>query len=124
MATWAICAETEEEAQRLASSSRMMMRLLGQGRLIAVPPVEKAVRFLASNTSPPSPREQRRRATIGDPEQVRAGLESIAREYGADELMVVTITHDHEARRRSYELIAEAFAAQSSASAAVEASRA
>jgi luciferase family oxidoreductase group 1 len=109
VATWAICAETEEEAQRLASSSRMTMRLLGQGRLIAVPPVEKALRFLASDVTPPSPRERRRRAVIGDPEQVRAGLESVAAEYGADELMVVTITYDHEARRRSYELIAEAF---------------
>ena len=109
VATWAICADTEEEAQRLASSSRMTMRLLVQGRLIPVPPVEKALRFLASQTAPLGSRERSRRATIGDPEQVRAGLESVAQEYGADELMVVTITHDHEARRRSYELIAEAF---------------
>ena len=28
---------------------------------------------------------------------------------GAEEVIVVTITHDHGARRRSYELIAEAF---------------
>jgi hypothetical protein len=40
---------------------------------------------------------------------VRAGIEEVAREYGAEEVMVVTITHDHAARRRSYELIAEAF---------------
>ncbi|MDQ6804721.1 MAG: LLM class flavin-dependent oxidoreductase [Actinomycetota bacterium] len=109
VATWAICADTEEEAQRLAASSRMMMRLLAQGRLIAVPPVEKALRFLASQGSAAAgSRERRRRAIIGDPEQVTAGLEAVAAEYGADELMVVTITHDHEARRRSYELIAEA----------------
>jgi hypothetical protein len=30
-------------------------------------------------------------------------------EYGAQEAVVVTITHSHAARRRSYELIAEAF---------------
>jgi luciferase family oxidoreductase group 1 len=112
VATWAICADTEEEAQRLASSSRMMMRLLAQGRLIAVPPVEKALRFLASQVSPPSSRERSRRAIIGDPAQVRAGLESVAAEYGADELMVVSITHDHDARRRSFELIADAFGLQ------------
>jgi luciferase family oxidoreductase group 1 len=109
VATWAICADTEEEAQRLASSSRMMMRLLTQGRLIAVPPVEQAMRFLASEVSAPSSRERQRRAIVGDPEQVRAGLESVVEEYGADELMVVSITHDHEARRRSYALIADAF---------------
>jgi alkanesulfonate monooxygenase SsuD/methylene tetrahydromethanopterin reductase-like flavin-dependent oxidoreductase (luciferase family) len=45
----------------------------------------------------------------GSPATVRAGLEAAGREYGADEVMVVTITHSHEARRRSYELIASAF---------------
>ena len=40
---------------------------------------------------------------------VREGLEAAAREYQADEVMVVTITYEHAARRRSYELIAEAF---------------
>jgi hypothetical protein len=37
------------------------------------------------------------------------GLRDVGAEYGADEVMVVTITHDHQARMRSYELIAEAF---------------
>jgi alkanesulfonate monooxygenase SsuD/methylene tetrahydromethanopterin reductase-like flavin-dependent oxidoreductase (luciferase family) len=46
---------------------------------------------------------------VGSPETVRAGLEEVATEYGAGEILVVTITHDHGARRRSYELIAEAF---------------
>jgi hypothetical protein len=40
---------------------------------------------------------------------VRAGIETIAQQYGADEVIVVTITFDHAARRRSYELLAEAF---------------
>jgi hypothetical protein len=40
---------------------------------------------------------------------VRDGLDAIAREYGAEEMMVVTITWSHEARKRSYELIAGAF---------------
>jgi hypothetical protein len=34
----------------------------------------------------------------------------VGHEYGASEVMVVTITHDHAARRRSYELIAREFA--------------
>ena len=33
----------------------------------------------------------------------------MAGKYGAEEVIVVTITYDHEARRRSYELLAEAF---------------
>jgi hypothetical protein len=40
---------------------------------------------------------------------VRDGLEGVAAEYGPDALMVLTITYEHEARRRSYELIAEEF---------------
>jgi hypothetical protein len=40
---------------------------------------------------------------------VRAAIETLAAEYGADEVVIVTITHDHAARRRSYELVAEAF---------------
>jgi luciferase family oxidoreductase group 1 len=112
VAVWAICAETDEEAQRLASSSRMTLRLLHQGRLIPVPPVEKALRFLESQeAAAPAPGGlvRNRRGVIGDPATVRAGLEEVAREYGASEVMVVSITHDHGARRRSYELIAEAF---------------
>jgi luciferase family oxidoreductase group 1 len=101
----AICAESDEEADRLASSSRMMLSLLRQGRLIEIPPVDKALRYLETRERSPGGR----RAVIGAPEAVRAGIEKVAEEYGAEEVLVLTITHDHAARRRSYELIAEAF---------------
>ena len=111
VAVWAICADSDEEAQRLASSARMSMTLMRQGRLIPVPPVEKALRFIEQHGSAarPDSRGGGRRAVIGRPEKVRAEIEEVADAYGASEVMVVTITYDHEARRRSYELIAEAF---------------
>jgi luciferase family oxidoreductase group 1 len=109
VAAWAICAESDEEAQRLAASSRMTLRLLRRGQLIAVPPPEKALRYLESEGAGAAGPLPGRRGVIGAPGTVRAGLEEIAESYGADELMVVTITFDHGARRRSYELIAEAF---------------
>ena len=84
------------------------MALLRRGRLIPVPPAEKALRFLESEGEAVGSRPGRR-IIVGAPEQVRAGLEAIAADYGADELIVVTITYDHAARRRSYELLAEAF---------------
>jgi hypothetical protein len=40
---------------------------------------------------------------------VRERLIALAREYGAEEVIVVTITHDFKARLRSYQLLAEAF---------------
>jgi alkanesulfonate monooxygenase SsuD/methylene tetrahydromethanopterin reductase-like flavin-dependent oxidoreductase (luciferase family) len=106
VAVWALCADTDEEARRLSTSSRMTFTLLRQGRLIPVPPPETAERFLASQGDGLG---QRRRTIVGAPDTVRAGIEAAAGEYGAEEVIVVTITYDHAARRRSYELIAEAF---------------
>jgi luciferase family oxidoreductase group 1 len=102
--SWVICADTDEEAERLTSSGRMAFKLLRQGRLIQVPPVEKALRFLEGEGPP-----RGRRLVYGSPPVVRARLEEVAEEYGADELMLVNIVYDHAARRRSYELVAEAF---------------
>ncbi len=104
---WVLCADTDEEAARLASSSRMTLTLLRRGQLIPVPPPEKALAFLSSEGKPVRDMAPGRRGVVGSPETVRAGLERIASEYGADELIVVTITYDHDARRRSYELVAE-----------------
>ena len=61
--SWVVCAESEEEAQRLASSSRMTFSLLRRGRLIQVPPPEKALRYLEEYGS----ESGGRRGIIGDP---------------------------------------------------------
>jgi luciferase family oxidoreductase group 1 len=108
VAAWVVAAETDEEAERIASSARMARRMLHLGRPIAVPPVEKALRFLEREGEADPPRD-RRRTIVGSPETVRPQLEALAAEYGATEVIVVTITHDHAVRRRSYELLAEAF---------------
>jgi alkanesulfonate monooxygenase SsuD/methylene tetrahydromethanopterin reductase-like flavin-dependent oxidoreductase (luciferase family) len=46
---------------------------------------------------------------VGSPTTVVAGLDVLAAETGADELLVTTITHDHGDRVRSYELLADAW---------------
>jgi alkanesulfonate monooxygenase SsuD/methylene tetrahydromethanopterin reductase-like flavin-dependent oxidoreductase (luciferase family) len=84
----------------------MAFILLREGRLIPVPPVEKAERFFGSRGRSGGA-SRTRRTVVGSPATVRAGLEQVAEEYGADELILVTITHDHAARVRSYELVAE-----------------
>ena len=109
VAGWAVCAETDEEAQRRASSARMTRALLNEGRLIPVPGIEKALRFLAERGPNPDTVARPRRAIIGSPGTVKKGIEELARIYGADEVMIVTITYEQADRLRSYELIAKAF---------------
>ena len=65
---WAIAADTDEEAERLASSIAMGMAMLRQNRPIPVPPPEKALRYLEQN---PQPAGGRRRI-VGSPETVQA----------------------------------------------------
>jgi luciferase family oxidoreductase group 1 len=119
IAVAAVCAETDEEAERLASSRKMTAALRHAGRFVPLPPVEKALAFLAEHgDSIPADRDQR--VIVGSPETVRAGLEEVAEAYGADEVLVVTMTYEHAARRRSYELIAEAFSLGTAAAGAAD----
>jgi len=103
-----VCADSDDEARRLAASARMTFTLLRRGELVAVPPPEEALAFLAAEDRAGAPRSGRR-AILGAPARARAELESVVEEYGAEEAIIVTITYDHHARRRSYELLAEAF---------------
>lgn len=105
---WALCADTDAEAERLALSGRMMFTLLRRGELVPVPTVERAERFLAAERARGA-LPVGRRTVVGSPATVRAGIAAVARAYAADEVLVVTIAHDVEARRRSYTLVAEAF---------------
>jgi luciferase family oxidoreductase group 1 len=102
-----VCAETDEEAERIAASGRMAFVQLRRGRPGPVPSPETALAFLAEE--PDAFHATGRRTVVGSPQTVRAGLEAVAAEYGADEVTVVTIAYDHAARRRSYELVAGAF---------------
>ncbi len=106
VAVFAIVADDDAEARRLAASSRMTFTLLRRGRLIPVPPPDKALRFLEAEGDAGG---GGRRAVVGAPATVRERLEAIAAHYRAEEVIVVTIVHDHAARRRSYELLADAF---------------
>ncbi len=118
VAVWTICAETDAEAQRLASSGRMAFTMLRRGELIAVPPPETALEFLAREEqarteagAPPAAAQRRaqRRTVVGAPETVRSELVDVAEKYGAGEVIAVNILYEHRARRRSYELLAQAF---------------
>ncbi|HEX2079823.1 MAG TPA: LLM class flavin-dependent oxidoreductase [Longimicrobium sp.] len=103
-----ICAETQDEAQRLAASLELWRRRIVHGRDRGIPSPEEALEEMGSTWTPPRLGEDGGRMIAGDPGQVRDELRRVAARCGADELMIVTVTHAWEARVRSYELIAEA----------------
>lgn len=103
-----ICADTGEEARRLAASLELWRRRIMQGRDRGIPSPEEALEEMGGNWVPPRIGEDGARMIAGDPVQVRGELRRVAARCGADELMIVTVTHSWEARVRSYELVAEA----------------
>jgi alkanesulfonate monooxygenase SsuD/methylene tetrahydromethanopterin reductase-like flavin-dependent oxidoreductase (luciferase family) len=54
--------------------------------------------------------QNRRRLSVGSPRTVRARLAPLIESTKADELMVTTMLFNHTARKRSYGLLAKAFA--------------
>ena len=111
LAVGVICAESDTAASRLASSSELAMVWFRQGiRDRPLPSVEEALAY------PYDEFEQALRVgsdaplVLGGVGHVRARLTALVEESGADEIMVLTLVHDHAARKRSYELVAEALA--------------
>ncbi len=121
LAIGAICAPTQEEAEFLHASVRLLQRRIRTGDRRPVASPEDAVRELetmrpqapnpfASFTagSFDEPDEEWPRYVVGTPDKVATKLRALAEELHLSELIVNTITHSHEARLRSYSLLAEA----------------
>ena len=109
VAVFALAADTEAEALRLAKSRDLWIVRLYTGRPGAFPSVEEAESYPYTEQEAAIAQHARRRTIAGAPEQVRERLISLAQEHGAEEVKVVTITHDFKARLRSYQLLAQAF---------------
>ena len=107
--TFAICAETAEEAERLAAPIDLRRLHMALNIDSPVPTAEEAARHAYSDEERRYVMGQRERAVIGDPAACRAAIEALAQRYQADEVMVLTITADAASRQRSYALLAEAF---------------
>lgn len=110
VAVFVVCADTEAEARRLALSRELFLLRLYTGRPGPYPSVEEAGRYPCAERERILVEAIRQRTIAGAPAGVRERLLALAAEYGVDELVIVTITHDPKARLRSYELLADAFA--------------
>ncbi|MFC4777755.1 LLM class flavin-dependent oxidoreductase [Paenibacillus sp. GCM10023252] len=109
LALFVLCADTDDEAERLASSGSLFFLKLIQGmESFGFPTVETALAYPYTDMERAQLNEYRQRNLVGSPAKVKEGLLRYQHDYKPDELMIVTITHDIEARIRSYQLIAEA----------------
>jgi luciferase family oxidoreductase group 1 len=110
-----ICAPTDEEAQYLHASVRLLQQRIGRGIRKPIAAPDEALQLLGDGESMglfPRYRDDEGefpRYYVGSPETVRRGLEQMAGALGLRELVVVTITHSQKARLRSYELLAKTF---------------
>ena len=106
----AICAPTDDEAQWLASAMELAWVRLRSGILATLPSPEEAAGYVYNDAERRLARGFRDLVVVGTPEDVRRELLARAAEADASELMIVCNMHDHAARLRSFELIAEALA--------------
>ena len=107
--TFAICGDDDEDAERLARPIDLRRLHMALNIDSPVPTAEEAAAHPYTAAEREYVTGQRARALIGGPRRVREELEAMARRYGADELMVLTITGDYASRAQSYERLIGAF---------------
>jgi luciferase family oxidoreductase group 1 len=109
-----ICADTEAEAKRMYASTQLHIRRIRlQGKRLPVPTPEQAIAELGDLAlgadSVVRGSGEWPRYVVGAPEQVREELQRMASQLQVEELMIIAVMHDYQARQRSYQLVAEAF---------------
>jgi luciferase family oxidoreductase group 1 len=101
-----IAAETDGEARRLATTQQMSFTNIFRGaRGLSQPPIDDIETYWTPLEKAQATK-MLARSIYGSPETVRAGIDALTAETGADELMIVSDVYDHSARLRSFELIA------------------
>lgn len=109
VAVGVICAETQEEAELLFLSVRLLQRRIRTNDRRPVASPEDALRELTLMGDVQMEEGEWPRYFVGTPALVKERLEQMAGALGISELIVNTIVWDHKKRLRSYELLAKAF---------------
>lgn len=104
-----VCAETQEEAEYLAASSDLMWVQLRKGQFRPIPTPEEALAYPYTGQDRAIIEHYRGLVIVGDPARVRAEIEGLITDTGANEVIITSNIHSPEARIRSFELIAEEF---------------
>ncbi|MGF7049011.1 luciferase family oxidoreductase group 1 [Paenibacillus sp. DS2015] len=110
VAIFAICADTEEEANELASSMDLSLVLSEKGGAsTGTPSIEKARNYPYTPYEQFRVQENRKRIVIGSQAQVKEQILQICEDYNTQEVMVASIMHRFEDKLKSFRLLAEAF---------------
>ena len=109
LAVFVICADSADEAERLAASIDLRRVRMDQGIDLQQPNHEEAASHRYSPPEEARRKANRNRIVIGAPDAVRDRLSAMLAAAAADELIVISITGDYASRLRSYELLACAF---------------
>ncbi len=107
LAVSVVCASSDEEADHLAGSLDLAHVRRMRGDFAPLPSPKEAAEYDYSLTERRSVEKNRHQHLVGSPETVRRELDEMLEETGADELMVTSIMHGAENRRRSFELLAD-----------------
>ena len=106
----AVVADTEAEARDLAESYGLWVLSIRSGQgAIPFPTPEEARAHTWTDDERALVVDRIDTQLVGTPDQVVEQLEAVVRVVGADEVVVTTMTHRHDDRVRSYELLAEAW---------------
>jgi alkanesulfonate monooxygenase SsuD/methylene tetrahydromethanopterin reductase-like flavin-dependent oxidoreductase (luciferase family) len=102
----AIAAETDAAARRLFTTPQQrFLRLVRNQPVELLPPVD-SMEPLWQDWERAAVENKLRAAIVGSDATVKAGLEKLASDTGADEVIVVTDTYEHADRLQSYERVA------------------
>jgi luciferase family oxidoreductase group 1 len=109
LAVAAVAAETDAEAEKLASSMDLNRLRRDRGQYLPLPSVEEALTYSYSDAERASVMRNRSRLFVGSPATILAKLQPMITASQPDELMIITAVYDHDARKKSYSLLADAF---------------
>jgi luciferase family oxidoreductase group 1 len=109
LATHVICADSDAEAERLASTADLNIVRRSKGEHLPLASPEDAIAYDYTGADRARIAQNRARMAVGAPDTVKARLLPLLAATQADELMVTTMVFSHEARKHSYELLARVF---------------
>jgi luciferase family oxidoreductase group 1 len=109
LGTAVVCADTDEEADHLAKTVDLNLTWRNKGEYHPLASPEDAAKYPFTDAEKVAIAKNRARMSVGSPAMVKAKLEALIASTNADEVMVTTMIHGHAARKRSYELLAQAF---------------